>query len=194
MRKLMIALAAVAMFGAVPQAQADHGGTLPAGCTDRTAGPCEFTQSAPLPCTVACSYWDAGGAAGYDECNPFPEGSYDMTKIEIFGTAPVQIEAQSPIDYDSFICSNTPVKVLIQTMANNVGDPCEGVAGNNQVAIGCLETGSITLDALEAEQGAGNPYFWLISYNWSDNGQLPVKMSGPARIDNDHYQAAGLPI
>ena len=156
-----------------------------------------LTHSAPIPCAVMCAYWDAPGAAGFNECSaPFPEGSYDKTTLKLTSTTGVvHIEAQSPIDYDSFICTDTNPPVLVQTLANTVGDPCEGLAGNNAVAVGCLESGDLTYSGLVAANGGVNEFnFILISYNWSDNGVLPITLTGPVEVLNDNFEAAGLPV
>lgn len=156
-----------------------------------------LTHSAPIPCAVMCAYWDAPGAAGFNECSaPFPEGSYDKTTLKLTSTTGVvHIEAQSPIDYDSFICTDTNPPVLVQTLANTVGDPCEGLAGNNAAAVGCLESGDLTYNGLVAANGGVNEFnFILISYNWSDNGELPITITGPAVVLDDTFTAAGLPV
>jgi hypothetical protein len=153
-----------------------------------------LTHSAPLPCAVACSYWHQADL-GYDECNPFPEGSYDKTLMRIGQTGTVHIEATSPIDYDTFVCTATSPSLLVVGLANELGEDCNGIAGNNAVAVGCTEEGDVTYAGLTAVNGGFNAdQFWIISYNWSDNGTLPVKVTGPATVINDNYTAAGLPI
>lgn len=157
----------------------------------------ELIHSAPVPCAVACAYWESASTAGFNECSaPFPEGSYDKTLLKLTSTTGVvHIEAQSAIDYDSFICTDTNPPVLVQTLANGLGDPCQGLAGNNAVAVGCLETGDLTYSGLVSANGGVNEFnFILISYNWSDNSVLPITLSGPVAVLNDTYTAAGLPI
>lgn len=146
---------------------------------------------APLPCSVACAYWDAPDAAGYNECgNPFPEGSYDESTFRLTRqTGVVHIEAHSVNDYDSFICTDTDPRVLVSPVGGGCCDPCDGIAGNNAIAWACVERGDLTYSGLAASNGGANDRFVIISYNWSDTEPLPVKLWGPVEIIDDSFEA-----
>jgi hypothetical protein len=157
-----------------------------------------ITHKAPLPCAVMCAYWDVPSTAGFNECAaPFPEGSYDVTKMRLGnnGTGLVSISAKSTIDYDTFICTDTDPSQLVVSLANIVGEDCDGIGGRSAVAIGCLEEGNLTYSALVTANGGINEFsFRLYSYNWSDNDVLPVNITTSGGqtviVTDDSYEAA----
>ena len=153
-------------------------------------------HSAPLPCTVACAYWDVAGATGANECSaPFPSGSYDKTLLRLTSQRGVaHFEMRSEIDYDTFFCTNTDPPVLIHDLAQHVGPAdCAGIAGidHDVLAVGCLEFRDLTYSGLVAANGGVNEMeFIVISYNWSDPGSLPVHIWGPVEVLDDSFEAS----
>lgn len=161
-----------------------------------TEAPPLFTleHAAPLACTVMCAYWDAPGAAGYNECSrPFPDGSYDQTLLRLTSRqGVVRFEMRSEIDYDSFICTNTEPPVLVPAFLDPIGDNCSGITGRGDpIAVGCLERLDLHHSALVAANGGVNEMeFIVISYNWSDTGSLPVNVWGPVEVIDDSFEAS----
>lgn len=158
--------------------------------------PIQLEHFAPLPCSVACAYWDAGGAAGFDECaKPFPAGSYDVTRLRITEDRQVvQIDATSVIDYDTFACTTEGRRIDFlacgrMQKCSQTGGRCNGVAGIDEIAVGCTETIWLTLNALHGANDGLNDEFLLISYNWSDYAPLPITITGPAEVIDDSFDA-----
>lgn len=149
------------------------------------------THSAPIPCAVACGYWDAPSAAGFDECsNPFPTGSYDETTFRLTSlTDVVHIQAWSRIDHDHFVCTDTEPRVLVQAIANLCCEPCDGIAGEGALAIGCTDSVDLTWSGLSAANDGANDRFIVMSYNWSDTGSSLIDLWGPVEIIDDSHEA-----
>lgn len=150
---------------------------------------------APVPCSVACAYWDAPSAAGFNECaNPFPPGSYDLTRLRFTDEDLIRITATSAVDYDTFVCTTNLEPLTIMTCGrlqkcSQVPEPCTGSPAPNLLAIGCTERITLSLNWLHATNGGINDEFLLISYNWSDYAPLPITITGPAEILDDTYEA-----
>lgn len=147
-------------------------------------------HDAPLPCAVACPYWEPGSLAGFDECaEPFPEGSYDYTTFRLTSaTEVVHIEARSVIDYDTFVCTDTEPSVLVDRELDFATWCPIRVRGSN-VHVGCIEDFDITLDTLHAKNNGVNDRFRVISYNWADIAPLLVRLRGPVEVVDDTYEA-----
>ena len=186
MKRWIASFAGIALFLSLSNAAASHG---------RGPATVSVTHSAPIPCTVACGYWEAPSAAGFNECeNPFPEGSYDETTFRLTSTTDVvHIQAWSRIDHDHFICTDTEPRVLVQAIANLCCEPCDGIAGEGALAIGCTESGDLTWSGLSAANDGANDRFIVMSYNWSDTGPSLVDLWGPIEMLDDSYEAR-LPI
>lgn len=160
----------------------------PAHASSEGAETIEIEQHAPVPCAIACPYWDGPRAAGFDACsNPtLPRGIWDETTFEITEDAPpVSIGAWSTYDYDSFVCTDTEPRRLLISMANSINDRCT-FAGNYYP---CPESASFTRSHLRAANGGVNDRFVLVSYNWWDPGALTVQIGGPVTVLDDSYEA-----
>lgn len=170
--------------------------TTPAGATAQT--PITVTHTAPVPCVVACAYYDVPESAGFHACNdPFPPGSFDRSRFRFTGNGIIVIETRPVIDYDTFVCTVTepsygigacgfPFKCTYGT------DSCTQVAGRDEILIGCPEYIDLTLNLLHAVNGGANDEFFVVSYNWSDHAPLPVTVTGPAELLDDSYEAMPL--
>lgn len=171
-----------------------------AGGNSAQAATVNLTHTAPVACAVMCPYWDVPEALGYSPCtDPFPEGSYDESVLKFTSntqTAAIDILAQSQMDYDTFVCSDTDPRVEVANFANIVDQECEGVLGPTPVAsLGCTETGTITYSGLVAAIGFPPPgdRFVVMSYNWSDTFNNEIRLTGPVALVSDNF-TAGLPV
>lgn len=182
MRRWLPAIVALTVVSSLGHARADHLG--PPVIT--------VTHEAPLPCSVACAYWDAPDAAGYNECgNPFPQGSYDESTFRLTSrNGVVHIQTYPVYDYDSFVCTDTEPSVLVTTMAPGCCYPCHGIGGNTAIALACEEGTDLTYSGLVAANAGANDRFVIISYNWSDTEPLPVKLWGPVELIDDSFEAS----
>lgn len=169
-----------------------------APATATTEPALQIEQYAPLPCTVACPYWDVAETAGFDACSaPFPQGSFDVTRFRITGPGLVRIAATSVVDYDTFLCTTGPEQEHATTCRGSqvctwVPQRCNGLAGVDAIAVGCTEQLFITLGELHVRNGGINDEFLLRSYNWSDYAPLPITLTGPVEVIDDSYEATAL--
>lgn len=162
-----------------------------------SAMPLTLEHEAPVPCSVACAYWEGGDAAGFDVCTKrFPPGSYDYTTLRMTADGIAHVQATSVIDWDTFVCTTDGQRLMVACgrleKCTLPGDGCSGVAGQRAVAVGCTEQKFITLNDIHAANGGANDEFILLSYNWSDYAPLSITVSGPAEIVDDSYDATGL--
>lgn len=161
---------------------------------------------APIPCAVACGYWDVSGAAGFSACNSFPAGSYDQTLLRFTETTGVvDVETRPAVDYDTFLCTVGDPPVLIDscrsfTSCVRTRDAHHGVAGLGGspggctigpclCLVGCPEYLSLTWQALQNANGGTSDEFRVVSSNWSDHAPLPITIRGPAEIVDDTFVA-----
>lgn len=162
----------------------------PSTNVSHAASTLRIEQFAPLPCSVACPHWDAAMAAGYDVCaDPFPQGSFDETVMRMTSQeGAVEIDAYSHIDYDTFLCTNTEPRVLMEPLAHVYTEDCGSHFGPRW-PVGCSEHLRLGWRALQDANGGTGDEFIIVSYNWSDTAPLMVVVSGPAEIVDDRYEA-----
>lgn len=155
MRKILLAaVLAIATVAPAMPAQGSH-----------QAGAVHFQFTASVPCLVVCSYWINNGFTPCEQ--PFPPGSYEdrvTTGAPTPGTGKLGLltfEIFPVLDWDSFICANTAARTELGQGANNVGDPCDGILGPDDLSgTGCYESVTIPTQA-----GAT---YRLRGYNWQD--------------------------
>lgn len=155
MRKML--LVAALAFAVVSPA-------VPASATHKS-GAVHWDFTASVPCLTVCSYWLDNG---FTPCEaPFPPGSYE-DKISAPAPTPssgkvqvITFEIFPVLDWDSFICANNSAKTQLGQGANNVGDPCDGILGPNDLSgTGCYESATVPTTS-------GSTYV-LRGYNWQD--------------------------
>lgn len=161
MRKLLLvgALVLAAIAPALP-AQARHFGSH------------NLTLQAEVPCMVVCSYWID---QGFTACEtPFPPGSYDDFITPAFPALPaggvglLSFEIFPLLDWDSFVCANTPGKEELGRGANVIGELCDGILGpSDPSSTGCKEEVAIV-----AQPGKS---YVLRGYNWQDLPTCPAR-------------------
>lgn len=148
----------------------------------------QVKHHAPIPCAVACSYWleTTPSTPGSPCPSEFPLGSYDKTIFRVKGTFSnsdlIDVWAKSTVDYDAFVCTvpaggGTPL--IIRSLANVIGDECEGLGGRSAVAVACEEAGTFSVGELRemsASQTATD--FVIYSFNWSDNQAIDLLLWG----------------
>lgn len=154
------------------------------------------THWAPVPCAVACPYWETPRSLGFDPCAaPFPLGSWDETTFVITeDPALIRLTSRPTWDYDTFVCTDTTPSRLVLNLANVLHEDCHmgTVSGRMIIPLQCEETGYLSLAYLRRVNDAANDRFIIRSFNWSDLGSTPVDVWGPVEIVDDSY--GDLPI
>lgn len=167
---------------------------LPARANQPAASTVRVEQYAPVPCVVACPYWEPTPELPPDICNtPTPPGSFDKTVFEVTDpTRVVVVEAWSSIDYDSFVCTDTEPSVLVKPFEIWWGCPSPFIPVFD-VYLGAGEGVEFMLERLHRANGGANDRFVVISYNWSDVESLPVVAKGPVALVDDSFDATAVP-
>lgn len=157
-------------------------------------------HEAPVPCSIACPYWDAPRAAGFDPCAaPFPQGSWDETTLTFVSDGFASIETQPWLDYDTFVCTDTTPRRLVASLARPLELPPTARGASRTEAcitgsccpanMGCAEDGWISRTQLHRVNGGANDRFVVVSYNWFDYQSLPIRITGSVEIVDDTFTA-----